>query len=220
MIFTCISDTHWIHNKIELPGGDVLCHTGDAELNSKSKVKNFIKWMEDQDYKHLIFVPGNHDIILPHDLEYFTKLFANHGIHMLIDKTVEIEGYKIYGMPWTPRFGTWSFMGGSEFMKEKADLIPTDTDILLSHGPPQGIRDNVSPHRAMVGCPHLLNKVVQIRPTLHAFGHIHESYGFHVFHDTLYVNAAVAPSYFSGLKEPISVVLDGKKAKDIYLGKE
>ncbi|KAL2797141.1 Metallo-dependent phosphatase-like protein [Aspergillus keveii] len=50
-------------------------------------------------------------------------------------------------------------------------------DILLTHGPPYGILDQVIGSRESVGCKHLYRAVERARPALHVFGHIHEGYG-------------------------------------------
>ena len=43
---THISDTHNKHNKINLPGGDILIHSGDiSSIGRKHEVLDFIKWL-------------------------------------------------------------------------------------------------------------------------------------------------------------------------------
>lgn len=49
-------------------------------------------------------------------------------------------------------------------------------DIMLTHGPPKGIMDEVAGSGA-VGCTHLNHAATRARPRLHCFGHIHEGYG-------------------------------------------
>jgi len=57
----------------------------------------------------------------------------------LEDSSVTIEGYKIHGSPWTPEFCGWAFMLENEKdMLKKWKMIPDDTDILITHGPPYG----------------------------------------------------------------------------------
>ena len=59
-------------------------------------------------------------------------------------------------------------------MKEKWDQIPSDTDILVTHGPPFGFGDMTS-GRNNVGCKDLYEQVsTRIKPKFHIFGHIHE----------------------------------------------
>lgn len=84
---------------------------------------------------------------------------------------------KVYGAPWQPEFFNWGFnLPLGPQLKEKWDMIPDDTDILITHGPPLTILDQVN--HMNVGCGDLLEAVqARVRPRLHVFGHIHETYG-------------------------------------------
>ncbi|KAJ5152660.1 uncharacterized protein N7482_009138 [Penicillium canariense] len=53
--------------------------------------------------------------------------------------------------------------------------VPSDTDILVTHTPPQAHLD-MSPVYS-TGCPNLLAEAWRVRPALHVFGHIHNSAG-------------------------------------------
>jgi hypothetical protein len=83
----------------------------------------------------------------------------------------------------------------------------------LTHGPPHGVLD-LTKHAARAGCPALSQRVNELRPRLHAFGHIHEARGAYVHlwdnankpgasqlvddlpagEQTVFVNAANSPS--------------------------
>ncbi len=63
--------------------------------------------------------------------------------------------------------------------------IPADTDILVTHAPPQGILD------AGQGCAELLEASKRVRPKLHVFGHVHAGYGVLRRGPTIFVNAAM-----------------------------
>ena len=57
------------------------------------------------------------------------------------------------------------------------DIIPNDTDIVVTHGPPQGILDlteNRDGTLEQVGCKSLANRMEKLQPKLHCFGHIHD----------------------------------------------
>jgi len=74
--------------------------------------------------------------------------------------------------------------------REKWQLIPEDTDILLTHGPPLGHGDLCS-SGMRAGCIDLLHEVqTRVRPAVHAFGHVHEGAGVTTDGATLYVNAS------------------------------
>ena len=51
-------------------------------------------------------------------------------------------------------------------------LVPPNTDILLTHGPPWGHFDGIKKS----GCPFLAREVARPRPGLVVYGHIHVGY--------------------------------------------
>ena len=51
------------------------------------------------------------------------------------------------------------------------DLIPEDTDILVTHGPAKGFVDDG------VGCETILEHVHRVKPRLVVSGHIHQAHG-------------------------------------------
>jgi hypothetical protein len=64
-------------------------------------------------------------------------------------------------------FGNWAFQY-PDIRSVWPDSIPSETDILLTHGPPKGHLDNGGK-----GCPQLLRELSRERPRLVVFGHIH-----------------------------------------------
>ena len=60
--------------------------------------------------------------------------------------------------------------------------------MLITHGPPQGVLDKIYDGSA-VGCEALAERLEQVQPRLHVFGHIHEDYGSRKVGNTTYVNA-------------------------------
>ena len=86
-----------------------------------------------------------------------------------------------WGSPITPRFLDWSFMRDPGAQIESHwNLIPESTDVLITHGPPFGILDEVIRRDGgleHVGCHSLLSRVRSIAPSYHLFGHIHEGRG-------------------------------------------
>lgn len=210
-----LSDTHWCHREFNVGSGDILIHSGDAELVSDSKVDEFALWMQEQDFTHKIFVPGNHDVYVEEAPEDSSRIFKHRGVDMLLDNEILIDGLKFYGMPHTPQFGSWAFMGDREYMKENVQKIPMDVDILVTHGPPQYILDN--PGRGPAGCEMLAHKVVAAQPILHLFGHIHEGYGTQTFMNTLFINSAVCPAYLDRVdKNAMVILMEDNKVTDFY----
>jgi Icc-related predicted phosphoesterase len=108
--------------------------------------------------------------------------------HYLQDQSVIIEGLKFYGSPWQPTFHNWAFnKDRGEKIKTEWDKIPSDTDVLITHGPPFGILDKTVDNEK-VGCEELLLAVNRIKPKIHIFGHIHENYGEIKLNGTHFIN--------------------------------
>jgi Icc-related predicted phosphoesterase len=68
--------------------------------------------------------------------------------------------------------------------------IPYGLDVLITHGPPFGILDQIEPGGAYLGCEELLKVVKEKKPKLHIFGHIHGGAGTFDNGTTRFVNAA------------------------------
>ena len=145
MKIVCLSDTHNCNQEITVPDGDILIHAGDATIRgTQTEVEDFLAWFSSLPHQHKVFVAGNHDWLFETDNRFARLLTANYKIKYLEDSFTDIEGLKIYGSPWQPRFFDWAFnlnRGGE--LAEKWKLIPADIDILITHGPPNGILDEV-----------------------------------------------------------------------------
>ena len=156
-----ISDTHGKHRSLQnLPKADIIIHSGDAtEDGTESEMLDFLNWFCDLDYRHKIFVAGNHDLCL--DGAKIGNLLTN--CHYLCYSGVEIENVKFWGIP--------DFLS-IELIGYKSQLIaqvPDETDILISHLPPYGILDFEDSNN--FGCLDLLQIIQKIRPKYHLFGH-------------------------------------------------
>lgn len=190
MRIVAISDTHGMHHRMfhPIPDGDVLIHCGDMTGHgSLPEVSAVARWLGDQPHKHKIAIAGNHDGACESDAGVVSMFFRECGVLYLCDNAVELDGVKFWGAPWTPNFCDWYFMPkrNSPELKAKWDLIPDDTQVLITHGPPHGILDAYVEPRYIeragaehVGCELLRLRVAQL-PILriHVFGHIHEGYG-------------------------------------------
>lgn len=209
MKVVCISDTHSMHEDLIIPDGDLLIHGGDfCRYGDLDEVIHFVNFIKNQPHKFKVIIAGNHDFPLENKYKAEAEnLILNSGCIYLNDSGVTLEGFNIWGSPVQPEFGGWAFnrKRGSE-IKRHWDLIPEDTDILITHGPPLGILDSIYDSRT-VGCKELLDRVQSISPRLHVFGHIHESYGLEKVGQTLFVNASSVDFAYSGLREPIVVSL-------------
>lgn len=197
MYITCVSDLHGFCP--ELPGGDLLIVAGDLTAkDTEPEYQKLIYWLSQQEYKKKIVIAGNHD----------GQVWENPGLFKfadctyLCDAAAEFEGLKIWGSPWTPKYCGWDFMLHPHELQEKWALIPEDTDILVTHGPPATMLDVADGENC--GCRHLMKRVLEIKPRLHVFGHIHEGYGTLNHNGTLFVNAAIMNGCYRPLNKPWS----------------
>ena len=184
-----ISDTHNLHRELtNLPEADVIVHSGDVSFaGTESEVFDFANWFCDLPYKHKIFIAGNHDNLL-----YESKIEGlDDNVHFLQNEQVVIDGVKFYGVP---LFMEYYISGEDERMVAN---IPTDTNVLITHQPPYGILDyDEGVHH---GNKYLLQKVLDIKPVAHLFGHIHKANGIMRQHGIVFANTSLV-SYEEGLK--------------------
>ena len=146
--FVFISDTHCQHKMLELPKGDVIIHCGDvSSRGNEYEVKAFLNWFSLLPFAYKIFIPGNHDFYFEKASKFIIDaLMAEYPeIILLNDSSTTIDGIKIWGSPITPYFHNWAFnrYRGSD-IERYWDLIDEDTDILISHGPPAYMENNLS----------------------------------------------------------------------------
>ncbi|MGC2234914.1 MAG: metallophosphatase domain-containing protein [Pyrinomonadaceae bacterium] len=199
----CLSDTHNCNDDISVPDGDILIHAGDATIRGTTgEIALFNEWFANLPHKNKIFVAGNHDWLFETNTAAARKLLDDKIIY-LQDSSIEIENFRIYGAPWQPRFYDWAFnlnRGGE--MAEKWKLIPRDVDILITHGPPNGILDQ-TPQGDFAGCEELRRRVEEISPKAHIFGHIHSGYGREEKFGVKFVNASNCDESYAPSNPPI-----------------
>lgn len=191
MRIVLISDSHSSHDGLQLPPGDLLIHAGDISTRGRlHEVKAFMDWFGRQSHPHKVMIAGNHDFLAEKDPGLFSSLIPE-GVTYLNDSGTEVGGLKIWGSPIQPWFYDWAFnrQRGAD-IKKHWDMIPEDTDILITHGPPHGILDKCE-SGDVVGCEDLMARVLEVNPKLHVFGHIHEAHGMEQRGKTTFVNASV-----------------------------
>ena len=203
MIIDFISDLHGSFPTLD--GGDLLICAGDVTARDTFKQnEEFIEWLVNQDYNKIILIGGNHDNYREDNpIDYIFNM------HYLCDSGLEYCGYKIWGAPWTKTFGgmnphckAFTFDYDAE-LDAKWDLIPSDTNILVTHSPPFGVLD------AGFGCMKLEKHVKErVKPLIHVFGHIHEFGGMAEQHDDInFINAAYMDRFYRPLNKVVRVEL-------------
>lgn len=215
MLIGFISDTHLVpkignpeHEKLlsGLKYCDILIHCGDATgVGTPVEVAKFSAWFSSLPPKHKIYVPGNHDKGFERDSKRSLGLL-DPSITCLINESIIVEGIKIYGSPYTPTFGhDWAFNLDRGRIHLAWNLIPDDTQILVTHGPPHGIRDWSLYTESHAGCEALRDRVKQVKPKVHAFGHIHFGYGTETIDNTCFINAAACNEDYRFVNPPIII---------------
>jgi Icc-related predicted phosphoesterase len=197
--------------------------------NQPAKEKIMIAGNHDYffDYKLLQERPIHNTDIHPEQLVK-DMLSRHQGIHYLDDSGVELYGLKIWGSPIQPWFHDWAFnrlrntpnmddyyepnAKVNSYIKPHWDIIPEDTDILVTHGPPYGHGDSLAMQfrrdgEDRVGCVDLMNRIKEVKPKISVFGHIHEGYGITEDEHTKYINASCLNENYKPVNPPIIIEL-------------
>ena len=229
---TVLSDTHTRHGLIpliDLPGGDILIHSGDI-MNSgynKNDIYDFCHWFQSlKQYEDKVFIAGNHDRMFenhPEEVKQWVDKFGE--IIYLQDDDFVIYGdgpngdmpennIRIYGSTWQPEFYNWAFnlpKNGIE-LAAKWEAIPDNTDILVTHGPAFGTLDTVAgrPWDAL-GCSLLAERIAVIKPKIHICGHIHSGFGYEFKDGTHFFNASVLDEVYEYTQKPMTFDWDKGK---------
>jgi len=188
-----------------MPDGDVLCHVGDMGLRGNpQEIQPCLDWLNAQPHKYVVAIAGNHDFAF----EKWPKQLGIGRINYLENSSVNIDGKNFYGSPVTPWFLDWAFnIPRGAAIKRYWDMIPDAglVDVLLTHGPPHGILDQSAPHKhsECLGCEELFEAVERTLPDIHAFGHIHGSYGQAQFgNGTKFFNCSVVNEAYKVVNQP------------------
>lgn len=172
-----------------------MIHAGDFSWRGTlEEVIPFLDWFAKQPAKHKILTVGNHEggfVWHQHDL--FKEECKLRDLIFLNDSGIEIDGLKFWGSGWTPTFCNWYWMADRGVqIRQHWNMIPEDTNVLVSHGPPMGILDKLI-DGTDVGCQDLMDRILKT-PGLKAcfFGHIHLHGGrMQEFHGIKFFNCSV-----------------------------
>ena len=202
-----VADTHGNLPEIEpcdlfLLAGD-FCPDGSTYFQECWLDAAFKYWSKNIPAKKKILVAGNHDFPFESHKSKAVSLIGD--FTYLQDDYCYYEDYKIYGLPWQLYNGGWAFNLYENDLAIKYSQIPNDTDIIVSHGPPHGYGDKIPrkhnddnettwPEPDHAGSPSLLAKIIEIKPKLVVFGHIHKGYGIYKLNDTIIANVACKPT--------------------------
>lgn len=210
MRLVLISDTHMRHDELELPECDVLIHAGDfSGWGSQEDLEDFLRWLPTCPAREKVFIAGNHDFICEEKPAQVHALAREAGVHYLADEEAVACGLRIWGSPITPRFCDLAFnRDRGPAIRTHWERIPQGVDVLVTHGPPWGLGD-LTYDGELVGCEDLLDRVRQLQPRLHVFGHIHEAHGEYSLPGlpTRFLNVSTCPLKGRRLRPPTVVDL-------------
>lgn len=200
-----VSDLHG-HLPSITRSADVLFVAGDivplniqrnTDLSANWLIETFGAWVKQLKVEHVVATWGNHDWVgqLCPDLKHylpFTVLVDEHKVITFSDG----RRLSVYGSPWTPEFMNWAFnLPRGEEIRARWTKIPEGLDVLMTHGPAQGILDDtgalmiggmvggsfgrVEAAGRFVGCRDLHDRITAMAepPKVHLFGHIHGAHG-------------------------------------------
>lgn len=148
-----------------------------------------MNWFCDLPYPHKIFICGNHD-----DCLYGANIDGlDSNVHYLCNSGVEIEGVKFYGVP--------MFMGDciTDRQFKNYEMIPSDTDVLITHSPAYGILD--FDDEINYGSEELLSRLSSLNLKAHLFGHIHAQHGVKTIGNSIFSNGAVMNAGYDWMSE-------------------
>ena len=231
---TFLSDTHTLHKRLKLPGGDLLLFTGDF-LSSGFRIDefgDFVNWLMETCspiYTHICIVAGNHDRICETYPDYQVKdMFERKdNIHYIKDETITLDFddkgvLTISGTPYQPEFCNWAFnVDDSDKLQFIFDsVLDENADIWMTHCPPFNILDQTHYQRPQFGSTgdehlgsiELYNVLKMKKPRYHVFGHIHGDGGKIIEIDgTTYINASVCNEQYKPTNQIITLEIDGRQ---------
>lgn len=221
MRIVAVADTHLFHDQLVVPDGDVFIHAGDmCRHGDLAELRIAARWIGGLPHRHKVIVAGNHDWAFAREPGAARAMFT--GAHYLEDAEVTIEGMRFYGSPWQPAFHDWAFnVPRGAALAAVWAKIPRGLDVLITHGPPDGIGDRTAMAQR-TGCADLRRRVVAIEPRLHLFGHIHQDGGAWQLGATMFANVTTwecerAPTVFdldAGAVQPVSIPPPGRRDVD------
>ena len=197
-----LSDTHG--QDFTIPMCDIFCHCGDwSPLYIQGDfaqmylwVDSFVETLYNLPCRYVVIIAGNHDLIMESETaaNLFDEIQEKLGlikhyiddngerrtekkIHYLNCHSVKLMGVKFWGSPVTKQINRYRKYWAFETNTPSYD-IPTDTDVILTHQPPElnglgNVRWGICEPSEPLGSMHLTEAVSKTRAQYHFCGHIH-----------------------------------------------
>jgi len=211
MRIAMLSDTHTQFEGLTVPPCDLLISAGDySHRGEKESVIRYHRWLHKQPADLVLSVQGNHEVWVQDNWDDAKALVdeLSDKIHFVRESSLQYGGRRIFGSAFSPEFNNWAYsLQRGKPSIEHWKAIPSDTEILVTHGPPYGILDKVREDtRVPLGCEALRKRIKDLkRLKLHVFGHIHGGSGEKLVDGVLYVNAAICNEQYRPVN-PVRVV--------------
>ena len=203
---------------------ELICICGDiSPLNiqcNHHKMKRWLcnkfkPWCESLPCNKVIFIAGNHDVVLG-NLDFMYSLFPKdekvtylfHEIYVYTSKSG--KEYKIFGTPYCSLFGNWAFMELNDELTKLFNEIPENLDLLLTHDAPFGVSDILLQLGYYTG-EHIGNKplaeaILQKAPKIVCHGHLHStSRKFEEFGYSKVINCSIKDECYDPVYDPLII---------------
>lgn len=231
-VLDCVSDTHDAHASLVFPPWSpppgyrrLLLHAGDFSYRGgHDETARFVAWLRGLPHERKVIIAGNHELSFDarsprrdrsQAIVRGAEVFAGVADY-LEESSVEIDGLRFFGSPYSVRFFDWAFQTdpGPDAEARWAKL-PADTHVALVHGPPRGAGDACRDHRkggrlVHVGDEALLARLRVVKPLACVFGHIHEGFGTTLDEasGTLLVNASALDERYVSRNNFVRLTID------------
>lgn len=205
----CISDTHGTLPPPEwFDDVDLLLHAGDVgpDSNVTTWIDTVLRPWVAKLKPEFIGTLGNHDFpepwYHPKVQSFVDRFFSPWGL------TEAAKGIKIWHSAYTPIFFDWAWMRSENELSTMYQDIPTDIDILLTHGPPTGGGYAKMQHGNDVGSK-ALDAWLRDHPIPYVVcGHIHEGWGQYTRDNgTQIVNCSFMDEYYTPMNRYQKITL-------------
>lgn len=225
MRIAVMSDNHGILPQIRdeniellLICGDIvpLSFQNDVELTKWWFDSTFREWAENLPVEKVVFIAGNHDLVIERDPDWFKVEFPKHGKvtylhHELYEYISSQDGavYSIFGTPYCKIFGRWAFMRDSETLEKLYNEIPENLDILISHDSPLlgglgFIHQSVRWGNQEAGNGILADVILEKKPKYFFSGHIHSgTHQLQEIDEIKLANVSIVDEYYDNVYRPL-----------------
>lgn len=195
---------------------DIAVVAGDVCPDYTTGVTGQMAWVERKLKPWLASFPcpvyltaGNHDFLffMWWDLKWPLPEWLK------IDRVVEFQGVRFFFTPWSICPPGWAFRIDEDYLRDRTEHWPTEIDVIVSHGPPEGPAGKS--YEEQLGHRALHRYAVRSGARLVICGHIHEARGSYVRPEYWTQNVSYVDRLYRPVYEPVIIeVEDGNDGDD------